>query len=170
MASEPRLSYWDANLFIHYAAKSPQWIETLDALVSEARSGDLKIATSAFSVVEAAFTPKEKQDAVLTPEVERAFAAMFDDFAMVRVVEFDRQIAQAAHDLMRSVLTHGRSLKPGDAIHVATAQVVNANVLYSTDESLTRLCNDFQWCTASAPVATSPMFPGFSGTQGVSSI
>ena len=83
MASEPRLSYWDSSLFIHYAAKSPQWIDTLDALVAEARNGNLNVATSALSTVEAAFSPREKEDAHLSHEVEQAFRAMFDDFTLI---------------------------------------------------------------------------------------
>ena len=160
MPSEPRLSYWDSNLFIHYAAGSPEWIDALDALITEARSGDLRIATSAFSMVEAAFTPSEKDNAALSREVELAFRTMLEDFTLVRVVEFDRQIAGAARDLMRSVLPDRRSLKPGDAIHVATARALGADVFFSTDNRLRRLCAEYQWRHASEPVSRSPRMPG----------
>ena len=166
MASEPvtsQLVYWDANLFIHYAARSPEWIQILDALVSEARSGKIQIATSTLSTVEAAFTPAEKESSELSLEVETAFRVMFEDFTLLRMVDFDRHIADAARVLMRAVVPSGRSLKPGDAIHVATARILNADAFFSTDERLNQLCNDFRWCAASLPVATSPMLPGFGG-------
>ena len=166
MASEPvpsQLVYWDANLFIHYAARSPEWIQILDALVSEARSGKIQIATSTLSTVEAAFTPAEKESATLSLEVETAFRVMFEDFTLLRIVDFDRHIADVGRDLMRAVVPSGRSLKPGEAIHVATARVLKADAFFSTDERLNQLCNDFQWCAASTPVSMSPMLPGFSG-------
>ena len=144
MLSRPPVSYWDACLFIHYAAADPEWIEILDAMVGEARSSDRAIATATLSRVEAAFTPLERDQRALSPKVDEAMSAMFDDFTLIQMVEFDGDVAADARRLMRMAIAEGRSLKPADAVHVASARALGVEVLYTTDSKLLTLCNSLR--------------------------
>lgn len=166
MPSKIPHSYWDACLFIHYAAADPKWIEKLDAMVGEARASGRAIVTSTLSRVEAAFIPREKEQRVLSAEVDVAMAAMFDDFSLIQLVEFDRDIANQARHLVRTAMGNGHSLKPADAIHVASARALEVEVLYTTDRPLLSLCGALGIQQASLPFSLSPYLPGMSPAHG----
>ncbi len=165
MPSKPPSSYWDACLFIHYAAADHEWIETLDALVREARDRDLAIVTSTLSLVEAAFTPQEKEQRSPSLKVDETMSAMFDDFSLIQLVEFDRDIAEEARRLMRAAMREGRGLQAADAVHVASARALGVDVLYTTDTKLLSLCNRLGYQRASLPSSLSPYLPGKSPSQ-----
>lgn len=162
MPSKLPHSYWDACLFIHYAAADPKWIEKLDAMVGEARASGRAIVTSTLSRVEAAFIPREKEQRVLSAEVDDAMSAMFDDFSLIQLVEFDRDIAVDARRLVRTATGAGRSLKAADAVHIASAKAHGVEMLYTTDTQLVSLSNALGIQQASLPFSRSPYLPGMS--------
>ena len=55
-------------------------------------------------------------------EVEQRIDSLWTDPGAVVLVEFHSRIAQTARILMRYAITQGWSLKPYDAVHMATAQ------------------------------------------------
>ena len=90
---------------------------------------------------------------------------MFDDFSLIQLVEFDRDIAEEARRLMRMAMGEGRSLQAADAVHVASARALGVEVLYTTDTKLLSLCNEFGYQRASLPSSLSPYLPGLSPFQ-----
>ena len=69
-----------------------------------------------------AFGASEQQQRALDPDVERSIDSLWADPKTVTVVECHAPIVQAARGMMRYAIAQGWSLKPMDAIHLATAQ------------------------------------------------
>ncbi len=78
--------------------------------------------TSALSRVEVAFSATEQNKKALDPEIEKRIESLWSDPDAVVVVEFHDGIADSARELIRGAITQGWSLKPLDAIHLATAK------------------------------------------------
>lgn len=119
--TEPDI-YWDANPFLSYVNGHPDRLPTLDALLDKSSSGALKLYTSALSQVEVAFAASEQKRGSLNPEEGQKIASLWSDPRVVEIVEYHDGIGRQARALMRDAITRGWSLKPMDAIHLATAQ------------------------------------------------
>ena len=87
---------------------------------------------------------------------------MFDDFSLIQLVEFDRNIAEEARRLTRLAMREGRGLQAADAVHVASARALGVEVLYTTDTRLLSLCNRLGFQRASLPSILNPYLPGMS--------
>ncbi len=94
----------------------------LDSLLSDCSKGEISLYTSDISRVEVAFAAYEKEQRDLDTEVERRIDSLWDNSNVFTMVEFHSEIAKNARAMMRSDVSRGRSLKPLDAIHLATAQ------------------------------------------------
>ncbi len=124
MPDTRRALYWDANVFLSYINEMPDRIQVLDALLQDSTSdhGTIKLYTSEFSRVEVAFAASEQKQRSLDEEIEQRIDSLWTDPGALVLVEFHSGIGQTARTLMRHALTNGWSLKPPDAIHLATAQ------------------------------------------------
>ncbi len=89
---------------------------------SSGSSRTIKLYTSTLSQVEVAFAASERRQQQLSPEVEDQISALWEDSESVVSVEYQEVIGMIAKDLMRDAITNGWSLKPLDAIHLATAK------------------------------------------------
>ena len=130
--------YWDASVFLSYINGEPQRLPTIDALLEASREGEFTIVTSTLSITEVAFAEMEKTQEALDPDVERAIDALFADREVVALVEFHQLIATEARRLMRRALISGRSLKPPDAIHLATAVQREVDLVHTYDDRMLR--------------------------------
>ena len=113
--------YWDANTFLSYINGDAGRLPTLDALLERAAAGDTAIYTSALSQVEVAFAATKQLQRALDPQTEQRIDQLWADPKTITVVEYHTHIGREARSLMRNAITEGRSLKPMDAIHLATA-------------------------------------------------
>lgn len=116
--------YWDANVFLSYVNNEEDKMPTLEELL-ESNSGSsrtIKLYTSSLSQVEVAFAASERRQQRLSPEVEEQISALWEDSESVVSVEYQEMIGGVAKDLIRDAITKGWSLKPLDAIHLASAQ------------------------------------------------
>lgn len=149
MPSEPRYIYWDACVFLHYIEGTPQWMSILDSLLEEAsETNKLIILTSTISITEVAFAKTEKDGKALDPTVESAMDALWNDRSAVKLVEYNEIIAREARALLRLAVQNGRSLKPMDAIHLATAMNRRVDDFHTTDEVLKKV----SWAGLGFPV------------------
>lgn len=137
MPDDPRMIYWDSCIFIHYIEGTKEWMPILDSLMDEANTGgELIIVTSTVSITEVAYAKAGKSGRALDPAVEADIDALWADRSAVRLVEFDQVIARAARSLLRRSVEIGRSLKPMDAVHLATAELMQVAELHTTDGAL----------------------------------
>jgi predicted nucleic acid-binding protein len=132
----PDRIYWDACCFLSWINGIQDRLPVLEALMSEARAGDVELFTSVESIVEVAFAAKEKQAQRLDASVEQRIDSLWSDYRVVRLAEFHAAIAHRARGLMRDAIARGWGLKPKDAIHLATAVQVRATEVQTYDDRL----------------------------------
>lgn len=138
MPGNPSRSYWDANLFLYYINSDPARINTLDALLREARKKDYaSIITSTFSIVEVAHGQEEQSPTTLSLETIARIDALWEDNAILTLVDVFPTIAYEARRLHRECIARQlKRVKGGDAVHLATAQIVGADEFLTYDEAL----------------------------------
>jgi predicted nucleic acid-binding protein len=107
------LRYWDTNCFLGVLNNEPDKLSSCKAVLREAEGGTVRIVTSALTLTEVLWPkgvprplPKEKAE-----KVQRFF-----QHEWITVYDVDRTLAERARDL---VWDH--SVRPKDAIHIATA-------------------------------------------------
>lgn len=114
--------YWDANVFLSYVNAIPDHIAVLNTLMEQSLNGEITIYTSALSRVEVAFSESEQHARALSPEIENQINRFWEDESAITSIEILTTITLNARRLIRDGLTSGWSLKPPDAIHLATAR------------------------------------------------
>lgn len=114
--------YWDANLFLSYINEHPDRMPVLEVLLADSAGGNTQIYTSTLTTVEVAFAASEQQRRALDPIQEQRIDALWNDPDVVGIVEYHHAIGRQARDLLRAAMIQQPSLKPLDAIHLATAQ------------------------------------------------
>jgi predicted nucleic acid-binding protein len=132
----------------------------LDALLEQASETDeLVIYTSTVSITEVAFAKAEKDGRTLDPNVEADIDALWSDRTAVKLVEFNEIIAREARTLMRRAVEQGRSLRPMDAIHLATVQNRMVTELHTTDERLQKSWQDLGFAVRDPFTQKPKLFP-----------
>lgn len=128
--SDKRLLYWDTDVFLSYLNEHPQRLPILEAILDEVeKSKQDKIVTSAITKVEISWVAHEKLNRVLDPEEEKRIDSLWNDSAIVEVIEFNDEIALIARSLMRGGMMNGWKLRTFDAIQIASAEWVQATEL-----------------------------------------
>ena len=122
MSEVQRIIYWDSCVFLSYVNGLPDRLPTLDVLLDESAKGAIKLFTSTLTHVEVAFSASEQQQEVLDPQVEQQIDSLWADPEVVVSVDYHDGIGRVARSLMRSAVEAAWSLRPLDAIHLATAQ------------------------------------------------
>ena len=119
-----RVVYWDANVFLPYVNEISNRMPVLDALLKDSASTDgaVTLYTAELSRVEVAFGASEQKRQALDPQVEQIIDNLWRNPGPVTLVEHHGKISQEARTLVRNAIIRGWSLKPFDAIHLATAQ------------------------------------------------
>ena len=135
MADPKRSIYWDSCTFVSFIDETAGRTQDLRAIMEEARNKEVVIYTSAISITEVAFKTAE-QSGGLDREVEDKIDKLWHPSSPVRVVDYSRLVAYDARELLRKKLELGFSLKPLDAIHIATAIRAKVDELQTYDAKL----------------------------------
>lgn len=124
MLNNRRVVYWDACCFLSYVNGIADRLPVLEALLSASvgESGGIRIFTSALSKVEVSYAASELKRRALDPTVEQSIENLWSDPDATVIVEYHDGIGDYARALIRSAIAQGWSLKPLDAVHLATAQ------------------------------------------------
>lgn len=139
MPDDPRRVYWDANVVLSYLNGVPERVPIIEELFKQARAEEIELLTSSVSRVEIAFVQSEKDSGELDQEAEEAIDAFWSPGSPIKTVEFYDLIAEDAKALIRQGIEQGwGSLKPMDAIHVATAQRMKVSEMHSYDDRVKR--------------------------------
>ncbi len=135
MATPPKRIYWDACSWIATIQKEKIYkdgvlTEDRDMLcrsvIEAAKQNKFEIVTSAFCLAEVC------KNEVMRDQSPDKIAAYFEN-EYILLVALDTFVGARARDLM---LARYAGLKPPDAIHVATAALVNAFEMHTFDDKL----------------------------------
>ena len=140
MPGRVQLIYWDSCVFLSYINAESERIDILDAVFEDIMksNGEKKIVTSIISKVEVAASSIESTSRTILADVEGRIDALWSDDSVVEIIEFHDGIALQARDLMRRALAQGWSLKPPDAIHLASALWLSVDEIHTYDDKWPR--------------------------------
>ena len=134
----PKRVYWDANVWQSYINGEADRLPVIDEILNESakENGDLRLVTSELSKVEVAFATWEQLAGKLDDATEKAIDSLWSDRSALDVSEYHWLIGEEARALIRFAITKGWSLKPLDAMHLATAKWLGVNEFHTYDEKL----------------------------------
>ena len=132
--------YWDSCVLLSYINADPGRIDILEAFLDEIQKSnrEKRIVTLILTKVEVAWTATEHTRQALSPIVEQTTDNLWNDESVIGFIELHEGIAIRARDLIRQSLTQGWSLKPPDAIHLASAQWLGVEEFHTYDDKLPR--------------------------------
>ncbi|MDE0331722.1 MAG: type II toxin-antitoxin system VapC family toxin [Nitrospinae bacterium] len=119
--------YWDSDCFLGHFQNEAGKVEKCAGVLQRADRGDVIIVTSALTIAEVLW----KRGAPRLTKDKAEIVRRFFRRSYIRVYNVSRKIAESAQDL---VWDH--SIKPKDAIHVATAINLMVDALETFDEDL----------------------------------
>ena len=123
MSSERKL-YWDSDVCIDLLEQTPARIHRLLPIIAAARNGQLVIVTSALTMAEVS---KLKNLNLIDELKEKLITEFFEnDYFSIRNV--DRFVAEKARAIARKC-----GVKPPDAIQIATAILMEVEVMHTFD-------------------------------------
>lgn len=128
--------YWDACVFLSYINGWEDRVPVLDSILGDSLSGKIDIFTSVLSLSEVAFAQTEKDQGKTADDILEAIDDLFGDRAVVTLVEFHELTGKRAREYMRRALVRKWSLKPMDAIHLATASREQVDEFHTYDRPL----------------------------------
>lgn len=128
-------SYWDSCVFLAWINADEGRTEDLDSLVEDARQGRLEVVTSVVSIVEVVRGAEEQLGKALDQDVVDRIDTLWQPPSPFVLAEFHRLIADDAKNLMRRAWSSDAfSLKPMDAVHLATAARLGAAEFLTYDK------------------------------------
>jgi len=129
---KPKIICWDANCFCAWFSKEPNRYDVCNAIIEAAQKNQIKLYTSLLTLTEIIKVPNEYPS-----EAEDAISEFFRN-PYITMVSVDWAIARIARDLRRRFTR----LDGRDAIHLATAIRIKAEVLHTYDhDDLLKLNN-----------------------------
>ena len=139
MAKASYLCYWDACVFLSMIEGDADRIPVINAILHEAEKGEVEIYTSTLSITEVAFAKAEKDNKSLDPDVEAKIDKLWQPSSPFKLCDvFDTITIDAKLLIRQSLVSGGRSLKPADAIHIATARHLSVNAIHTYDDTMLR--------------------------------
>lgn len=156
-----RRVYWDSCAFLGLLNQEPGRVNDCRAVWNEAEKGDVVIVTSFFTFAEVFKVKCEGPGKPLSEENDKAVEQVLRQKWILPVV-VDEPIGVLARRLLRR---HPECKKPTDAVHLATALVMNVDEMNTYDGSdllgLTGKVNrrDGKLLTIRKPTPTAPPPP-----------
>ena len=136
MASNPLRLYWDSSCFICFLNRSElERRAVCGDILRNARAGSVELYTSTFTISEVA---NPRRSSISNPRclTEQEISKIHGMFLWpwLRTVDVDQRVAFRAAELTRDY-----RLLPADAIHAATAILLQVDALQNWDKDFSRI-------------------------------
>lgn len=128
MANSPMPLYWDTDVFIHRFQRTPTHIAILEQLTDAAERSEIVFVQSTFTIAELVKDPESGEK---LPEDKESLIEDFFENEFVVIRTLTEPIAFLSRKISRDY-----GVKPGDAIHVATALFWKVPILHTYDKKL----------------------------------
>jgi predicted nucleic acid-binding protein len=147
MAKTPKIPvyYLDSCVFLALINKEANRFKVVEAILDDAEARECEVYTSQLTVAEVAFAEQEKKKRTLSDTVENKISKLWHPSAPTLLVDVHPNISAGARDIIRQAMKDGWtrgedwSVKPPDAIHIATAILMKAEKFFTYDDRLLRL-------------------------------
>lgn len=123
--SKPKFIYFDSSVFLAYFNGDELHLSNIEAVLAEIKRDEMKLITSSFTVIEVAYIQHERLKGKFAEKDEERLDEFWANAEVVLLVDLNPFITKIARDLVRTAKQNGHSLKPGDAVHLATAKWVS---------------------------------------------
>ena len=133
-------------------------LPVIAAILDDCEQDNSEVYTSMLSITEVAFAGTEKQSRLLDDKIEEKIDKLWLPPSPVKLIEINEFVLWDAKALMRDSIKQGWSLKPNDAIHLATAKRLQPLEIHVYDKSWGKYS---QWvgCTINEPKIDRLAFP-----------
>ncbi len=135
-----RKPYIESSVFIEYIREDDSAkTKIVKSILDAADGGQFMIVTATWTIAEV-HKRKNFGEKVLEEDESMSLLESFRE-NYIDPVEVDRHLAESAHALCRKYLPNGKdkSLRPGDAIHIAAAERAGCDVILSYDPDFLKL-------------------------------
>jgi predicted nucleic acid-binding protein len=132
----PKRYYWDACVFLSEINANPDRVPVIETILDDCDQGKAEIYTSILSIAEVAYSETEKNSNALDEETRKKIDKFWLPPSPIKMIEIGEPILWEAQDLIRTALKDGKSLKPADAIHLATAKRLSIDAVHTYDEKM----------------------------------
>jgi predicted nucleic acid-binding protein len=147
--------YWDSCVILGLLKNERDKVHVLRHLFHQAENGGAKIVVSAWTFFEILYIDEGR---TLTEKIESTIRGFFErDCFEVR--NLDRRVANLGRELIWKCAKEKIKLSPKDAPHVATAAMLNVDVLHTYDPTLLSLDGKVQREDGVALRIQSPSLP-----------
>ena len=127
--------YCDSCVFLAYFNAEINRIDVLESLFAHIKQDkNRKFITSVLTIAEVAHTYQEKSKRVLKVRLENMLDAFWADEGLLEIADMSEIVARQARGLLRLAIHDGYGLKPPDAIHLATAQLIKVEKFITYDD------------------------------------
>lgn len=133
------MEYLDANVLLAYISSEADRVDIVDQLLSDAAEGKRSLATSTLSIVEVAYAVSDL-GIDLSKASEQAIDELWAPTSPILLVEPSVSVMRSARGFLRQAKGAGRSLKPADSIHLASAAItaaIGTLLTYETENTRT---------------------------------
>lgn len=157
MPADQRRVYADANVFLAYVGNEEGRAEIVQAVLDEARRGEIEIVTSVLSIAEVAYGAHER-DHGLTEAGEEAIEQLWTPASPITLVDVSQAVTRNARTIIREARKQGLGgVRGADAIHLATARMFGCDEIFTYEGDGRRTTwQQVTGITVSEPVTNTP--------------
>ncbi|WP_419913919.1 type II toxin-antitoxin system VapC family toxin [Candidatus Poriferisodalis sp.] len=137
MKTRPVRAYLDANVLIAYVANENGRAGIVQSVLDDARDEKIELFTSVLSITEVAFVTTGQPDDPAGGE--DAIDQLWVPASPIHVLDISIRIAREARAIIRKSKSLGtKTVKPADAIHLASASIHDCDRVFTYENQATR--------------------------------
>lgn len=129
--------YFDASVFIAWFNNEPARADAVERVLAASSDGTLRVITSIVSLTEVAYL-RQGRSRLSPEELDLRINSLLLNQRLIGIVDLDQAVALRARQLVRIGSDGRERLTVLDAIHLASAELVEASYLATYDRDFTR--------------------------------